>query len=163
MAVRMMRLSQVARKLNIGKNSIIEFLDSQGFKIEDNPNFKIDGEQLDLLSREFADSALDKEEALNLSIGSKHSENIVIDTASDNASSANEDEEEILIKGNQYNQKEDTDFRPESNTAVDTPEPEIASDKPKLKGIKVVGKIDLTKKKAAPKKRGTKTEKSKKE
>ena len=38
MAVRMMRLSQVARKLNIGKNTIIEFLDSQGFKIEDNPN-----------------------------------------------------------------------------------------------------------------------------
>ena len=152
MAVRMMRLSQVARKLNIGKNSIIEFLDSQGFKIEDNPNFKIDGEQLDLLSREFADSALDKEEALNLSIGSKYSENIVIDTASDNAPSNNEDEEEILIKGNQFNQKEDIDFRSESNTAVDTPEPEVASDKPKLKGIKIVGKIDLTKKKAAPKK-----------
>jgi translation initiation factor IF-2 len=56
----MMRLSQVARKLNIGKNTIIEFLDSKGYKIEDNPNFKIGGEQLDLLSREFADSALDK-------------------------------------------------------------------------------------------------------
>ncbi len=46
----MMRLSQVARKLNIGKNTIIEFLDSQGIKIEDNPNFKINGEQLELLS-----------------------------------------------------------------------------------------------------------------
>ena len=71
MAARMMRLSQVARKLNIGKNTIIEFLDSKGFKIEDNPNFKIDGEQLDLLSKEFADSALDKEEASSLSIGTK--------------------------------------------------------------------------------------------
>src|SRR5210317_719486 len=100
MAVRMMRLSQVARKLNIGKNSIIEFLDSQGFKIEDNPNFKIDGEQLDLLSKEFADSALDKEEASSLSIGTKHTEDVVIDAESDNIPPRGESDEEILIKDN---------------------------------------------------------------
>ena len=33
---------------------------------------------MDLLSKEFADSALDKEEASSLSIGYKHSENVVI-------------------------------------------------------------------------------------
>ncbi len=147
MAERMMRLSQVARKLNIGKNTIIEFLDSQGFKIEDNPNFKIDGEQLDLLSKEFADSALDKEEASSLSIGSKHTENIVIDTESDHSTSGTDDEEEILIKGNQYNKKEEVKSSSESKSAEDKTEKEFVSETPRLQGIKVVGKIDLGKKK----------------
>ena len=152
MAVRMMRLSQVARKLNIGKNSIIEFLDSQGFKIEDNPNFKIDGEQLDLLSKEFADSALDKEEASSLSIGTKHTEDVVIDAESDNILPRGESDEEILIKDNQLEQKEEISFSSEPSTAEKTPENEATSEKPKLKGIKVVGKIDLDKKKSTPKK-----------
>ena len=55
----MMRLSQVARKLNIGKNTIIEFLDSQGFKIEDNPNFKMWGYPAGTWGPEHADSLVD--------------------------------------------------------------------------------------------------------
>ncbi len=74
-SVQSMRLSQVARKLNIEKNTIIEFLESQGFKIDDNPNFKIDVEQQDLLSKEFGNSAFDIEEAKNLSIGRKNEDN----------------------------------------------------------------------------------------
>lgn len=147
MAERMMRLSQVSRKLNIGKNTIIEFLDSQGFKIDDNPNFKINGEQLDLLSKEFADSALDKEEASSLSIGGKHAENVVIDADSEDATPTQEDEEEILIKGTQFEETEETNFKSESIPAKDKTEKEPVSDTPKLKGIKVVGKIDLEKKK----------------
>lgn len=142
----MMRLSQVARKLNIGKNTIIEFLSSQGYKIEDNPNSKIDGEQLDLLSKEFADSALDKEEASSLSIGYKHSENVVINAETESEeSSADDEEEEILIKGSQYEKKQDT---PSGNsiTADKKSEAEFVSEKPRLQGFKVVGKIDLEKK-----------------
>ena len=74
-----MRLSQVARKLNIGKNTILEFLESKGHKVDNNPNSKISDEQLELLSKEFASAALDKEEALGMTIGKKHSDNIVID------------------------------------------------------------------------------------
>lgn len=152
MAVRMMRLSQVARKLNIGKNTIIEFLDSQGFKIEDNPNFKIDNEQLNLLSIEFADSVLDKEEALGLSIGGKHIENVIIDTESDVLpSEKEEEEEEILIKGNQFDQKTETTFSTRSNSANEKSESAYVSEKPKLQGIKVVGKIDLEKKQSTSK------------
>jgi translation initiation factor IF-2 len=147
----MMRLSQVARKLNIGKNTIIEFLDSKGYKIEDNPNFKIGGEQLDLLSREFADSALDKEEASSLSIGYKHSENVVINAEAEATPPLREDEdEEILIKGNQFDQKPDKAISEDSKTADETPAADGMSEKPKLQGIKVVGKIDLDKK-SAPK------------
>lgn len=151
MAERMMRLSQVARKLNIGKNTIIEFLDTQGFKIEDNPNFKINGEQLNLLSREFADSALDREEASSLSIGSKHAEDVIIDAESNITPPKNEDEEEILIKGTQFEQKEEIKIVSESKTATDSREDEKVTETPKLKGIKVVGKIDLEKKKTTPK------------
>ncbi len=153
MAVKIMRLSQVARKLNIGKNTIIEFLDSQGIKIEDNPNFKINGDQLDLLSKEFADSVLDKAEARSLSIGGKHSENVVIDTQSDFLPSENEEEEEeILIKGNLFEQKTETIVSEDFKTANEKSESEYTSEKPKLQGIKVVGKIDLEKKKPAAKK-----------
>ncbi|MCG8307992.1 MAG: translation initiation factor IF-2 [Cytophagales bacterium] len=154
MAVRMMRLSQVARKLNIGKNTIIEYLDSQGIKIEDNPNFKINGEQLDLLSKEFADSALDKEEASSLSIGSKHAEDVVIDAESDNLPYKNESEEEILIKDNQFEQKEEPHSSSEPQTAKDVQEEDVVSEKPRLKGIKVVGKIDLDKKQTTAKEEG---------
>jgi len=154
MAVKMMRLSQVARKLNIGKNTIIEFLNSQGFEVEDNPNFKIGEEQLDLLSKEFADSALDKEEASSLSIGSKHSENVVINAETESEKPENDDEEEeILIKGNQFDKAPETAPKEETKAPEDKKvekeeEKEPASDIPKLKGIKVVGKIDLEKKPA---------------
>lgn len=145
----MMRLSQVARKLNIGKNTIIEFLTSQGFKIEDNPNFKIDNEQLDLLSKEFADSALDKEEASSLSIGYKHSENVVIDSESESSKHpADEDEEEILIKGTQYEKKPEPPVTVEPKTTEEKQSSDYVSDKPRLQGIKVIGKIDLDKKPA---------------
>ena len=36
------RLGQVARKLNVGRNTIIEFLQGKGFEIDSNPNTKID-------------------------------------------------------------------------------------------------------------------------
>ena len=143
----MMRLSQVARKLNIGKNTIIEFLDSKGFKIEDNPNFKIDNDQLVLLSKEFADSALDKEEASSLSIGYKHSENVVINAESESAEAyPDDDEKEILIKGSQYDQRTEPSDRGDSKTADTKTESDHASGKPRLQGIKIVGKIDLDKK-----------------
>ena len=36
------RLGQVARKLNVGRNTIIEFLQNKGYDIDSNPNTKID-------------------------------------------------------------------------------------------------------------------------
>ena len=76
---KMIRLSQAARKLNIGKDTIIEHLASLGHEVENNPNAKISEEDFQLLSKEFAASALDKEEASGLTIGTVH-ENLVIKT-----------------------------------------------------------------------------------
>ncbi|SNS91476.1 bacterial translation initiation factor 2 (bIF-2) [Ekhidna lutea] len=123
------RLSQVARKLNVGKNTILEFLKEKGHEVDSNPNSKIPQEQYDMLAREFADSAHDKEEASELTIGGK-TDNMVIDAEKPSKEEKSEDER-ILIKDN----------------VGSDPQPEKISAKTKLDGPKVVGKIDLEKKK----------------
>ena len=37
-----LRLGQVARKLNVGRNTIISYLQDKGYEIDSNPNTKID-------------------------------------------------------------------------------------------------------------------------
>jgi translation initiation factor IF-2 len=143
----MMRLSQVARKLNIGKNTILDFLESKGFKVDDNPNSKITPEQFQILSKEFATSAMDKEEALGLTIGKKHSDNFIIDSEIKEEENQNDEEEEILIKSITATKKlEEVEEKEEE----DEEEKELWDDKPKLKGIKVIGKIDLEEEKKKP-------------
>jgi len=143
----MMRLSQVARKLNIGKNTILDFLESKGFKVDDNPNSKITPEQFQILSKEFATSAMDKEEALGLTIGKKHSDNFIIDSEIKEEEKQNDEEEEILIKSITSTKKlEEVEEKEEEHEE----EKELWDDKPKLKGIKVVGKIDLEEEKKKP-------------
>ncbi len=43
------RLIKVSKDLNVGINSLVEFLQKKGFEIESNPNTKIDDEQYDLI------------------------------------------------------------------------------------------------------------------
>ena len=68
---KMMRLSQVARKLNVGRNTIVDFLTDKGHEVDSSPNAKISGEQYGILAKEFAASAHEKEEASHLTIGTK--------------------------------------------------------------------------------------------
>ena len=131
------RLSQVARKLNVGKNTILDFLKEKGFEVDSNPNSKIPQDQYDMLARKFADSAHDKEEASELTIGG-NSDNFVIKADKKEIVEKSEDER-ILIKDNV------------GNTEA---EPEKISVKTKLEGPKVVGKIDLDKKKEETKPKG---------
>ena len=62
------RLGQVARKLNVGRNTIIEFLHNKGFEIDSNPNTKINEELFSLLESAFQDSAVEKKVASNIKI-----------------------------------------------------------------------------------------------
>lgn len=66
------RLSQVARKLNVATTTITAYLSEKGFRIENKPNTKITLEQYKILAEEFADSAMDKEEAAELVIGQSY-------------------------------------------------------------------------------------------
>ncbi len=73
---KMMRISQAARKLNVGRHTILEFLGDNGFEVDNSPNAKISGEQYQMLAKEFAASASEKEEASHLTIGTKHVEEL---------------------------------------------------------------------------------------
>lgn len=51
------RLIKISKDLNVGINSLVEFLHKKGFDIESNPNTKVDSEQHELLVKEFGSSA----------------------------------------------------------------------------------------------------------
>ncbi|MGI9545031.1 MAG: translation initiation factor IF-2 [Cyclobacteriaceae bacterium] len=149
-----MRLSQVARKLNVGTSTIADHLATKGFEIENKPNTKITLEQFDMLAKEFASSAMDKEEALGLTIGQKHTDNLVIDTETGGGGHKKAEEEEIFIK-NITTAEEVTEEKPK--TEPEKPQPAPKSDT-KLQGIKVVGKIDLKEPKKVKEEEPEKTE-----
>ncbi len=129
------RLSQVARKLNVGSGTILDFLEEKGHPIDSNPNSKITQELFNMLSKEFADSAMDKEEASGLTIGTTHSDNLVIKSNKE-VEPESTDDDQILIKDNSA--KEEDVERAETSHGAS-----------KLGGPKVVGKIDLDQKKKA--------------
>ena len=133
---KMIRLGQASRKLNVGHNTILEYLSKKGFELENNPNVKLTPEQYELLSKEFASSASEKREASGLVIGTKLTENVTFDTETE-PHRKKSDDEEIMIKN-----LGSTDIK-----TKDEPE-KIESEKPKLEGIKVVGKIELEQKPA---------------
>ena len=154
-----MRLSQVARKLNVGITTIVDFLGTKGIEIDGKPNTKITDDQYKILLKEFQDSALDKEEADELTIGAKASD-VVIDTEKAEATTS-VNEEEIAIKN--------VGTPEESAPKKEEPKKEAAkdeysgSDKVKLQGIKVLGKIDIEGNKKAKKSSASEEKKEAKE
>jgi len=58
------RLSNVARELNVGTATIIEFLAKKGYVVENNPNAKVPFECMDILDEEFKESKTLKEKAI---------------------------------------------------------------------------------------------------
>lgn len=133
---KLIRLSQAARKLNVGHHTILDFLAKKGHEVENNPNAKLTPEQFALLSKEYASSATEKLEASGLTIGVKHVDNITIETDKETKKQVDE-EESILIKNlvsKEVASKEEA--KPEK----------VERERPVLEGIKVIGKIELEKK-----------------
>jgi translation initiation factor IF-2 len=58
------RLSNIARELNVGTATIIEFLVKKGYTVENNPNAKVPFECMDILDEEFKESKSLKEKAI---------------------------------------------------------------------------------------------------
>lgn len=144
---KMIRLSMAARKLNVGHNTILDFLAKKGFEVENNPNAKLTPEMFNLLSREYASSATEKIEASGLTIGAKHADHLVIEGEKDHVHAHGKkkdvEEQDILIKNLV------------SKEVIGKEEPKVEKverEKPKLEGLKVVDKIELEKKAAPAKK-----------
>ncbi|CAN5457831.1 translation initiation factor IF-2 [soil metagenome] len=146
---KVMRLSQVARKLNVGTSTIAEHLATKGFEVENKPNSKITYEQFVMLAKEFESSALDKEEASGLTIGKKHSDNLNLHSNFQTEAAKKYDDDEIFIKNNAVDKdipKKTTPATKGENEAKKESQEEKITSAPKLQGIKVVGKIDLNEK-----------------
>ena len=72
-----LRLGQVARKLNVGRNTIISYLRDKGYEIDSNPNTKIDDSLFRILENAFEDSAVEKKVASNIKIGIEEKSNVM--------------------------------------------------------------------------------------
>ncbi|MFC3416760.1 translation initiation factor IF-2 [Algoriphagus hitonicola] len=154
---KMMRLGALARKLNVGTATIVESLAKKGFEVQDNPNSKINMEQVEMLNKEFKSSALEKEEASHLSIGKRH-ETVTLE--SEPKPEKAPEPEPAPAPAPQP--KEDPKPAPppveekkEEKKPTPPPAPaeeaeKVAPEAPKLEGIKVLGKIDLNKKPTPP-------------
>jgi translation initiation factor IF-2 len=136
---KLIRLGQASRKLNVGHNTILDFLAKKGFNVENNPNAKLSPEQFAMLSKEFASSASEKAEASGLTIGVKHVEVAPSKPEPEVHRKKTEEEESVLIKnlGSKEILKAKEEVKPEK----------VELEKPKLEGIKVLGKIELEKEK----------------
>jgi translation initiation factor IF-2 len=133
------RLGQASRKLNVGHNTILDFLAKKGFNVENNPNAKLTADQFAMLAKEYASSASEKLEASGLTIGVKHGEPVVKVAEPEVHRKKADEEESMLIKN--LGSKEIVKHKEEIKTE------KVEIEKPKLEGIKVLGKLELGKKK----------------
>ncbi|GAB2971204.1 translation initiation factor IF-2 [Mucilaginibacter puniceus] len=139
------KLFKAAKELNIGTGTIVDFLASKGFKIEKQPNAKIEGEMYNVLLKEFAVDKSIKEEAKQISIGKirKEEQDQLPEKPVDARRSRDFENEEILIKNaGQFTTPPVEKPKPQPETREERNEA--------LPGVKVVGKIDLDAKKATP-------------
>lgn len=132
---KMMRLSQVARILNVGISTIVDHLSAKGFKVETNPNTKINSEQIEFLAKDFKSSELQsavvpRKPAPAEPVAEKKEEKLKSDF------------EDILYFRTPPPAK--AADKSENDTSVEKElESSRVSTENRLPGIKVVGRIDL--------------------
>lgn len=131
------RLSKVAKELNVSVSTLVDFLNSSGFKVDSNPNAKITGAQYALLRKEYEGEKKTKDEAKQL--------------AADKPLFA---EEPVQPKAEEPAPAPVKEKAPEA--------PVMEREKIKLEELKVISKIDLPEA-PAKKGRGKKKEEPKKE
>ncbi|CAN5560829.1 hypothetical protein BH09BAC4_BH09BAC4_41290 [soil metagenome] len=136
-----MRLSQVAKILNKGLSSVASSLSAKGFKVEINPNTKINTEQLEVLAKEYKSTEL-----LN---GTRRAEPPVVA-----AEPPRRQEEDVVLYRRDDARRPIVDPKSE-NAPAELPKSAPVESKPTLQtaqtglpGLKVVGKIDLNAKPA---------------
>jgi len=166
------RLVKIAKELNVGTSTIVDFLKGKGYEIENKPTSKISDEMHDELLVEFSDSMAAKEKADQMVIGSRYEKDEapappvvkqepkpepVVEKAPEKAPEPTP--EPVVEKA-----PEPTPAPPpvvkETPTPKPEPKPEPVAEKPAepevkkraVPGIKVLGKIDLSTAGKAPKK-----------
>ena len=75
------RLVKIAKELNVGTATIVEFLGENGFEIENKPTSKVSDEMYEALLKKYSNSMAVKEQADQLIIGSRLSTDCLLYTS----------------------------------------------------------------------------------
>ncbi len=173
------RLSKVAKELNIGTSTIVDFLGSKGHAVESNPNSKLNEEQYEMLLKEFQSEKIVKEKSAKLSEKTPKQTISIDDKLKEEKFAVKEDiGEDVFVKEKPVAKKEPIVVieTPAIEEKIEEPVVEtapeatpIAEENSSAGGIKVLGKIELPtskkktkeepkKEKEAPKKEEVKEE-----
>ncbi|QRQ99433.1 translation initiation factor IF-2 [Dyadobacter sandarakinus] len=136
---KMMRLSQVARILNVGITTIVDHLSAKGYKVESNPNTKINSDQIEFLAKDF------KSDDLRSSLTAKPAPPVAAPVEPVKEEKVKSDVDEILYFRNAP--AKPVEEKPVVEEKAEAFQPAFEN---RLPGIKVVGKIDLGAKRSAP-------------
>lgn len=157
------RLVKIAKELNVGTSTIVDFLISKGFQIENKPTSKVSDEMHDALVQEFSTSMHVKEQADKLVIGNRHEKKEETPKKETPKVTVPAPEEKPAPKKVEVpiREPEEVKVKEEEVKEVVVEEKKVellTEEKPKdtVGGLKVVGKIDLDKSK--PKKTAKKQE-----
>ncbi len=132
-ATKLVRLSKAARELNVGLQTIVDFLHKKGFIIDNNPNSKLSPEMYVLLEKEYQSEKKVKEEAKKIGLDYTNRETVTIDDQRAHKKELEyEDEvEELFIKGVplEYSREQKT-VKPKVTEKPKTEEKAVIIEKP---------------------------------
>ena len=161
MAGKPIRLGKAAGELNVGVTTLVEFLESKGVKIENNPNTKLESDHYEILQKEFADDQTLKEQSKGSGLRREKRETISIrDSRTEETAPAKDAEEPAVVSAPAPVEVPKVEPTPEPVAVVEAPKPEPIPEVVPEKAVapapevvkvhaesevkvQVVGKIDL--------------------
>lgn len=127
------RLGKAARDFNVSSERIVDYLKSQGHKIVNEPNTKLDSEMMDIIQKKFGADQEVKAQAIPK----------VIDFPKENPTNTTEKTVEKPVE--ETEDSEDENIRIKTNIIKP-----LEVQKPKIEGPKILGKMDLNPPKKTP-------------
>jgi translation initiation factor IF-2 len=167
MAGKVLRLSKVAKELNVGISTIVDFLSGKGIEIDSNPNTKIEENAFDMLSNQFAADQSVKEKSKQASMVKEKKETISLRDAKEEEVEQEQEDDDVELDLNSFKnpivepkkpvapvETSNDEVEPEKIVAeepvqqYDFSAPPKSEQAPLAEGevrVSVVGKIDLDK------------------
>lgn len=128
------RLSKVARELNVGITTLVDFLNKQGFKISTDPNTKIEADMYDLLEKQFKKDHEARIEADKVNLRHHRTKNEAItiadvQTVKNDTDEGEREEDSVMVKDHSLSRYKE-EKRSEPIVVVPKPERPVAAKKP---------------------------------
>jgi translation initiation factor IF-2 len=174
------RLSKIARELNVGITTLVDFLNKQGFKISTDPNTKIEADVHELLEKQFRKDHEARMEADKVNLRHHHAKNEAVSISDLQAAKKvpeepDLDDDSIMIKDHSLHHYKEEKRAEQTHTArpveppviphpkhepvaeIRKPEPApvIETEKPQ---VTIVGQVDLSALQRKPKAKEVKPE-----